>query len=257
MQRHQGSTSTFRSRAFGLLAVLVLAAAMPSSAMAQYWASYGRNAQHNGLAVGPSQYPQTIRWSTPVDLAPQYSNGNTGSLYTHYGSPVITSRNTVLVPVKLQAEGSFAVSAFAGGSGKTIWTFGTDYVLPSHDWIPPMGITLTTGDALVVIPGAGGSVWVRSTPEFRDRPDRAEVVLEPDDLLAEPGRVQPGHPDLHADHLRFLGQCLFRLCLERSGLTGLSEWHPQRPGPHLPYGRGLLRRGDVALRGLEHREGRL
>ena len=31
-----------------------------------------------------SQYPDTIRWSTPVDLAPQYSGGD---LFIHYGSP--------------------------------------------------------------------------------------------------------------------------------------------------------------------------
>jgi hypothetical protein len=164
MPRHQRSTSMVRSRAFGLLAVLVLAAIPPSSAMAQFWASYGRDAQHAGVVVGPSQYPQEIRWSTPVDLDPQYSNGNSGDLYAHYGSPVITARNTVLVPVKTQAQGSFAVNAFVGGTGRKIWTVSTDYVLPSHDWIPPMGITLTAGDASVVIPGAGGSVWVRSSP---------------------------------------------------------------------------------------------
>jgi len=48
-----------------------------------------------------------------------------------------------------------------------VWTFNSDYVLPSHNWIPPMGITLTGSDLSVVIPGAGGSVWVRSAPDLR------------------------------------------------------------------------------------------
>jgi hypothetical protein len=165
MQGQQWIASIIARRAFGLLTVVVLAALLPAPARAQYWTSYGRDAQHDGLAVGPSQYPQAIKWSTPVDMDPQYSNGDSGALYTHYGSPVITSKNTVLVPVKLQAGGSFQVSAFVGGTGKKIWSFATDYVLPSHDWIPPMGVTLTAGGAAVAIPGAGGSVWLRSSPD--------------------------------------------------------------------------------------------
>ena len=44
-----------------------------------------------------------IIWQTPVDLQPQYfSNGQ--YLLTHYGSPVISSMNTVLVPVKVGAQ---------------------------------------------------------------------------------------------------------------------------------------------------------
>ena len=119
-------------------------------------------AQHSGIANGPSQIPQVVKWLTPVDQDPQYAGG--GDLYAHYGSPVITARNTVLVGVKIGAQGGFAVNAFVGGNGHKLWTLGTDYVLPAHDWTPPMGITLTPGDAAVVIPGAGGSVWVRSTP---------------------------------------------------------------------------------------------
>ena len=151
--------------AFGLFVAVVALAVLPSSVQAQYWTTYGHNAQHDGIAPGPSQYPQTIKWSTPVDENPQYSNGDSGALYTHYGSPAITMKNTVLVPVKLQAQGNFAVKAFVGGTGRQIWALNTDYVLPPHDWIPPMGITLTPGSAAVAIPGAGGSVWLRSNPD--------------------------------------------------------------------------------------------
>ena len=40
----------------------------------------------------------------------------------------------------------------------------TDYVLPPHNWTPPMGVTLTPGDEAIVVPGAGGTVWVRNSP---------------------------------------------------------------------------------------------
>jgi hypothetical protein len=165
MQPQHAIASRLSRCAFDCLAIVAVAAILPSTARAQYWTSYGGNAQHSGVVAGPSQYPQAIKWSTPVDKDPQYSNGNTGALYTHYGSPAITSKNTVLVPVKLQAGGSFEVNAFLGGTGKKLWTFATDYVLPSHDWIPPMGITLMSGGTAVAIPGAGGSVWIRSKPD--------------------------------------------------------------------------------------------
>jgi hypothetical protein len=150
-----------RHGAIRLVAVLALVGLLSSSAAAQSWVGYGRDAQHDALAAGPSQLPQTIRWSTPVDLDPQYSGG---ILYIHYGSPAITAKNTVLVAVKTGAQSGFEVNAFNGATGTQIWSFATDYVLPPHNWTPPMGITLTPNDTRVVIPGAGGTVWVRNSP---------------------------------------------------------------------------------------------
>ena len=40
----------------------------------------------------------------------------------------------------------------------------TDYVLPPHNWTPPMGVTLTPGDGAVVVAGAGGTVWCGLLP---------------------------------------------------------------------------------------------
>ena len=90
---------------------------------------------------------------------PQYASG--GDLYTHYGSPVITSKNNVIVPIKTEAGGGFMVNAFQGSNGKLLWTLATDYVLPSYNWIPPVGMTLTPGDAAVAVAGAGGTVFLR------------------------------------------------------------------------------------------------
>jgi hypothetical protein len=143
-----------------LLGLALAAGSYPGAARGQ-WTSYGRNAQHTALTAGPSQLPASIRWSIPVDQNPQYSGDE---LLIHYGSPVITSWNNILVPVKL-AQGGFQISALKAATGRMMWSFKTDYVLPPHNWTPPLGITLTPGDGEVVIPGAGGTVWVRANPD--------------------------------------------------------------------------------------------
>ena len=129
---------------------------------AQTWASYGHDAQHSGQSTHPSLVPLNIRWQVPVDLAPQYASG--GDLYTHYGSPAITAKNNVIVPIKTGPGGAFTVKAFQGSNGNQLWTLTTDYVLPSYNWIPPLGITLTPGDGAVAVAAAGGTVLWRKSP---------------------------------------------------------------------------------------------
>jgi hypothetical protein len=150
-----------RLRVIRCVAVLTLVGILSAPAAAQSWVGYGGDAQHTALSAGPSQIPQAIRWSTPVDLDPQYSGD---VLLIHYGSPAITAKNTVLVPVKTGQTGGFEVNAINGATGQQIWSFTTDYVLPNHNWTPPMGITLTPNDTRVIIPGAGGTVWIRNSP---------------------------------------------------------------------------------------------
>ncbi len=100
----------------------------------------------------------------PVDLQPQYS-GN-GSLLIHYGSPLITSANTVIVPVKTGATSGFRVEARAGSTGVLKWSMTTDYILPSASWTPTYGPALTSQSRLY-FPGAGGTIY------FRDQVDAA------------------------------------------------------------------------------------
>ena len=125
------------------------------------WGGYGRNAQHTGLTPGPSQLPLAIRWQMQVDLNPQYSGSD---LLIHFGSPAITSANNIIVPVKTGASGSFIVKGINATTGVPFWTMSTDYVLPPHNWTPPVGVTLTPNDQAVVVAGAGGTVWVRKNP---------------------------------------------------------------------------------------------
>ncbi|MFI5461246.1 MAG: hypothetical protein ACHRXM_38065 [Isosphaerales bacterium] len=169
MKGLDGNSTTVGRRASVWFICLGLAVVSSPPTMARQWTSYGRDAQHTALAAGPSQLPAVIRWSTPVDLMPQYS-GN-GDLYIHYGSPAITAANTILVPVKTQAAGSFEVNGINARTGNQLWTLATDYALPPNaNWTPPLGITLTPSDAAVAIPAAGGTVLVRKNPNSPQGP---------------------------------------------------------------------------------------
>ena len=148
-------------RCFVLAGLFLALLSMNALVFAQGWPGYAHDPQHSCLSGLASQLPQKIRWSTPVDLAPQY----TGSLlYIHYGTPVITAANTVILPVKTGATGGFQVEALNASTGAVLWTLSTDYAVPSHGWFPICGITLTPNDAAVAVPGAGGTIYVQSSP---------------------------------------------------------------------------------------------
>ncbi len=146
----------------GFLIVAMLAGASDRS-LAQSWPSYSHDAQHTCQSSVASMLPQAIRWKTAVDLDPQY-NVNNGALYTHYGSPLITSKNLVLVPVKTGASGGFRLDARQGTNGSLFWSITSDYAFPHHDWVPPWGPVLGTSDSLVAMPAAGGTLMVRTNP---------------------------------------------------------------------------------------------
>jgi hypothetical protein len=90
-----------------------------------------------------------------VDLNPQY---NGGDLLIHYGSPLVTQANTIIVPVKTGATNGFQVEGRAGATGALKWTESTDYVLPPHNWTPSYSPVLTAAGRLYY-PGAGGTVY--------------------------------------------------------------------------------------------------
>src|SRR5262245_23418733 len=62
------------------------------------WYGYGHDAQHTAVGAIASQDLVRIAWSTAVDLAPQYTQS--GALLTHYGSPVVSTNNAIVFPVK-------------------------------------------------------------------------------------------------------------------------------------------------------------
>ena len=130
----------------------------PTPGSAPFWASYGGNAQHQAQTLVATQPLQRILWSTPVDLAPPYRAG--GFLLIHYGTPVISGGNTVLVPVKTTSVGDFEVQARKATDGSLLWTLKSDYLLPASSWTPSWNIGLDLKGRLFA-PAAGGRLLIR------------------------------------------------------------------------------------------------
>src|ERR1700686_3230047 len=121
------------------------------------WATHSHDAQHTAVSSVTSQPLSTIHWHVPVDLAPP-----TGEIFIHYGSPLITAANTVIVPVKTGAN-SFRVEAHNGATGKRLWTQTTKYVAPNSSFFPGLGPTIS-GSQLFV-PDIAGRILVRQNPD--------------------------------------------------------------------------------------------
>lgn len=124
------------------------------------WFGYGRDPQHTAIGAIASQDLGRVAWTAAVDLAPQYTPS--GALLTHYGSPVVTTNNTVVIPVKTGASGGYRVEARNGTNGTLLWQATSDYVTPPRNWIPPFNLLLTPQGRLYV-PGAGGKLLMRAS----------------------------------------------------------------------------------------------
>src|SRR5437899_787899 len=109
-----------RSRQTALLTGAAVSIAFSGTLQAApAWSGYANDPYHSAAAPAASDPLSSIRWQTPVDLAPQFSGND---LLIHYGSPTITAANTVLVPVKTGATNGFEINAINGGTGVSKWT---------------------------------------------------------------------------------------------------------------------------------------
>ncbi len=128
-----------------------------ATADAAGWSTLGGSSQHTGLSAVAAEPLDVIHWSTPVDVAPP-----TGNILIHYGSPLVTPANTVILPVKTGSTGGYRVEARTAQSGSLIWSETTDYILPPHDWTPSYSPALTASNRLY-FPGAGGTLYFRDS----------------------------------------------------------------------------------------------
>lgn len=135
--------------------------AFAASAGAQ-WNGFAHDAQHSAQSAVAADSLNDVLWTTPVDLDPPTG----GFLSAHYGSPMITAADTVIVPVKTGAGPVFRVDARKASDGSLVWTLPTDYIPPSSLEVPPLGPVLTSQPVLY-FPGVGGTVY------FVDNPDAA------------------------------------------------------------------------------------
>ncbi len=154
--------SSIRLASTRLGVVALLALIFPVTAQAQlsqlFWSGYGRDAQHSAQSTIAGQLLTRIRWQTPVDRRPQY-NGD--ELFIHYGSPLMTQANTVIVPVKTGKTEGFRVDGHRGSDGRLLWRQSTNYRLPPHDWVPSVSPVLSPTGKLW-LPAGGGTVLYRT-----------------------------------------------------------------------------------------------
>ncbi|AIE83860.1 hypothetical protein [Fimbriimonas ginsengisoli] len=123
------------------------------------WKSYGGNPQHTAMSHDGTQPLKRVLWSAPIDLNPQYSGS---SLLIHYGCPLISALDTVVLTVKTGAAGGFRVEGRELKTGKVKWTEDTDYILPNHNWTPPVGSAIV-GIMGLVTPAGGGTLMYRAS----------------------------------------------------------------------------------------------
>jgi len=127
------------------------------SAQTGGWPTHSHDEQHTALSTVESQPVDRIHWHTTVDLDPPQ-----GEILIHYGSPLVTPANTVIVPIKTGAD-SFRVEAHNGATGELLWKENTGWQAPSAGFVPGLGPTLS-GQRLF-IPDIAGRLLTRENPD--------------------------------------------------------------------------------------------
>ena len=122
------------------------------------WTTIGHDARHTGTSAIPGQALNQIKWSTPVDTV---LAGTPGTLLIHYGTPMITAANTILLPVRTSVSDTFEIQARNGSNGALKYTLSSDYTLPGHDWIPSNSAGLSSRNRLYYA-CAGGTLCYKS-----------------------------------------------------------------------------------------------
>ncbi|HKE55561.1 MAG TPA: Ig-like domain repeat protein, partial [Pyrinomonadaceae bacterium] len=91
---------------------------------------------------------------------------NPGPL-AHYGPPLVSAANTVIVPVKTGTNGGFRIDAFDGTTTNAKYTLTTDYILPAFQWVPSYNPCIVTGSfgTRLYYPGAGGTILHVDNPD--------------------------------------------------------------------------------------------
>ena len=156
----QVKTKGGSGRSAAVLAALMVSLSFTSAQQvaSRSWPNYAHDPQHSAVSAVAVQPLKTIHWSTPVDLDPP-----SGEILIHYGSPIITAGNTVIVPVKTGTD-SFRVEAHNGTDGTVLWMQNTNYHAPSSAAFLPSFSPVLSHNRLY-IPAAGGIVLVRENPD--------------------------------------------------------------------------------------------
>lgn len=122
--------------------------------------TFGGNAQHTAVYNPTAQHLNSVHWTTSIDL------NNTGA-FAHYGAPLITPANTIVVPQKTGASGGFQINVFNAVNGTALYSLTTDYTQPSHNWILPYqpALAVNSVDTRLYYPGNGGTIYYIDNPD--------------------------------------------------------------------------------------------
>lgn len=120
---------------------------------------FGGNAQHAGIYEAAAQPLNSVRWTASIDL---YNS----TAFAHYGAPLITTANTLVIPVRTNVS-SFKVAAYQANVGRLKYELTTDYLLPPFNWVPVFQPVLATNQAgaRLYYGGAGGTVFYVNDPD--------------------------------------------------------------------------------------------
>ena len=151
---------------------------LPGSAKGQSirvpWSDYAHDSQHTAISPVASQPLHRVIWQTSVDLS--VPTNNTGELFIHYGSPLITRSNTVIVPVKTTSAGGFRIESRVGGTGAMNWMQSSDWSPPPHGWYPSFSPTLTPKNR-IYFPGGGGTVYYCDNADSTNHPAIGQIAF--------------------------------------------------------------------------------
>jgi hypothetical protein len=102
-----------------------------------------------------------VLWSAPIDLVQNATS-------THYGAPLITASNTVIVPM-FSSFISYSLKAYEGWTGRLKYTLTNDFrILGTTGGSRPVYQSVLAGSASglrLYYPGAGGTVYYVENPD--------------------------------------------------------------------------------------------
>ncbi len=137
-----------------------------NASAAPIWGNFGGDPQHTDVSQVAAQPLNHLLWSTPLDLAPWGA--------VHYGDPVFTPGNTVIVPIKITWSGqnqnaqNFYVAGLNDVTGAVEWTSAVTGSVTGASNAGPIVITtgtttgLVTGDS-VTVGGVNGNTAANGT----------------------------------------------------------------------------------------------
>jgi hypothetical protein len=128
---------------------------VPSSSS---WNNFGGNPQHTGVSAVEAQPMNGVIWKISIDTQPWGAE--------HYGEPVFTPADTVIVPVKTGWTANYVMEGVNHSDGSVIWSASSDYTQPpNYDWLPPFQAVYDPVNDRAYFTGNGGTIYYISHPD--------------------------------------------------------------------------------------------